>query len=89
MRIWLQEWWHIKVTSSEQCVMRLTSQPTGRDGGSRFKVEAFTVRPQSIENVEGQAGNGTSLAGSEWAHAVEKGRTGFYGGAWRKQGGGQ
>ena len=79
------------MTSSEQCVVRLTSQPAERTGGSRFKVEAFTVRPQSVESLEGRAGpgDGATSAGSEWAHEYEKTKTGRYGGAWRKGAGGQ
>lgn len=69
--------------------MRLASQPTGRDGGSRFKVEALTVRPQSVESREGRAGDGAAAAGSEWAHEYEKAKTGHYGGAWRKGADGQ
>lgn len=91
LRDCLQEWWHIKVTSAEQCVVRLTSQPAEREGGSRFKVEAFTVRPQSVESIEGRAGPGAgaATAGSEWAHEYEKAKTGRYGGAWRKGADGQ
>ncbi|KAK9836029.1 hypothetical protein WJX81_007152 [Elliptochloris bilobata] len=87
----IKEWWHIRVSASEQCVVRLTSTPTGREGGSRFKVEAFTVRPQSTgDNEEGIAGNVTA-AGSEWAHNYEASRAGHYAtaGAWRNKGSGQ
>ena len=78
------------MTSSEQCVVRLTSQPASRKGGARFKVEAFTVRPQSVESGEGRAGDGeASSAGSEWAHGYERTKSGRYGGAWRKGAKGQ
>lgn len=87
-----QEWWHIIVTSSPECVLRLTTQQPEREGRSRFKLEAITVRPRDTGRVEGLiSGIDSRLPkpGSEFAFNYEQSLKGNHGGKWRKEGSGQ
>lgn len=79
----VQEWWHFKVTSSPECIVRLTSQKPVRAGGTKFKVEALTVRPKSTGWFdEGLGSTNPAMPGSELHHHWEQNVQGRYGGAW-------
>ena len=58
----------MRVTADPECVVRLTNVGPERPGGSRFKLEALTVRPGDYF-----MGEGMHKWGSERARLVEQG----------------
>ena len=48
-----QEDWHLHVTASPQCVVRLTNTGPERPGGNQFELAALTVRPGKLNGDEG------------------------------------
>ncbi len=63
-----QENWHLHVTPSPECVVRLTNMGPERPGGNRFKLEALTVRPGDYD-----MGEGMHRSGSEHANLIDSG----------------
>ncbi|KAK9833339.1 hypothetical protein WJX81_007962 [Elliptochloris bilobata] len=70
LRMSIKEHWHVKVTASPECVVRLSNVAPERADGNRFKLEAFTVRPGDL-----YLGEGMYHFGSERYALVENGQS--------------
>ncbi|KAK9826476.1 hypothetical protein WJX81_003204 [Elliptochloris bilobata] len=71
----IKEWWHMKVTQSSECVLRLTNAQATSSGGHKLKLEALTLRPAGVDALGLATGDS-----SEWFnHAHYRNRTSLYG----------